>query len=267
MAKRKRRPHLRSGAEVDGLREAGHLAAEVLRLASDFIAPGKTTKEVDEYAGQLIAERGCTSAFLGYRGFPGITCISMNEEIVHGIGSDRVIEEGEVVKLDVGLLTPDRWIGDNAKSIPVGDISSDDQELLRRTEESLYAAIENARAGNPLSAICRSVEAYVVPYGYTVVKEFVGHGVGRDLHEEPQIPNYWDKAEMRYRRFPDVELKPGMVLAIEPMVNAGTEEIEVLSDNWTVITRDKALSSHYEHTVLVTEGDPEILTPRERMWV
>lgn len=264
MAKRKSRIQLRTGSEVDGLREAGHIAADILRKCSELVEPGVTTGQVDRAAAEMIAEEKCTSAFLGYRGFPGNICISVNEEVVHGIGSDRVLNEGDVVKIDVGIETPDGWIGDNARTVPVGNISEEAGALLAATEESLYAAISHAREGELLSSVCAAVEESVRVHGYTVVKQFVGHGVGRELHEEPQVPNYWDPEEMRARRFKNPRLQAGMVLAIEPMVNAGTEEVLILDDDWTVITRDRALSSHFEHTVLVTEGEAEILTPRER---
>ncbi len=265
MAKRKSKIYLRKGEELDYLREAGGIAAAVLRQCADLVEPGATTGEIDRAAAELIAVADCKSAFLGYRKFPGNICISVNEEIVHGIGSNRrVLNEGDIVKIDVGIETKAGWIGDNAKTIAVGGISTDAEKLMTITERSLYASIDRAREGNLLSEVCSAVEEYVTPYGYTVVKQFVGHGVGRKLHEEPQVPNYWDVKEMRQRSFKNPKLQPGMVLAIEPMVNAGTDDIIILEDNWTVITEDRALSSHFEHTVLVTTGDPEILTPRER---
>ncbi len=266
MAKRKSRIQLRHGVEADGLREAGKIAADVLRKCAEMVAPGVTTGAIDEAAGRWIEEAGCKSAFLGYKGFPGQICISVNEEVVHGIGSDRVLNESDVVKVDVGIETPSGWIGDNAKTIPVGKISADAEALLAATEASLFAAIDCAREGELLSKLCGSVEAHVAPLGFTVVKQFVGHGVGRQLHEEPQVPNYWDEEEMRNRRFKNPRLQAGMVLAIEPMVNAGTDDVLILDDDWTVITADRALSAHFEHTVLVTDGEPEILTPRERSY-
>ena len=266
MAKRKSRIQLRHRSEADGLREAGGIAAEVLRKCSEMVAPGMTTGEIDKAAGDWISEAGCKSAFLGYKGFPGQICISVNEEVVHGIGSDRVLNESDIVKVDVGIETPAGWIGDNAKTIPVGKISGAAEALLAATEASLFAAIDCARDGELLSTLCGSVEAHVAPLGFTVVKQFVGHGVGRDLHEEPQVPNYWDEEEMRSRRFRNPRLRAGMVLAIEPMVNAGTDEVLILDDDWTVITADRALSAHFEHTVLITDGEPEILTPRERSY-
>lgn len=266
MAKRKSRIQLRSGSEVDGLREAGSIAANILRQCAEMVAPGVTTGTIDQAAADLVTENKCVSAFLGYRGFPGNICISVNEEVVHGIGGTRVLNEGDIVKIDVGIETPDGWIGDNAKTIPVGVISTEAEALLASTEESLYAAISNAREGELLSSVCRSVEECVQVHGYTVVKQFVGHGVGRQLHEEPQVPNYWDEDEMRSRRFKNPRLQAGMVLAIEPMVNAGTEDVLILDDDWTVITKDRELSAHFEHTVLITSGEAEILTPRERSY-
>lgn len=264
MAKRKSRIQLRSGSELDGLREAGALAADILRKTAELVKPGVTTGEIDRAAADFMADEGCTSAFLGYRGFPGNICISVNEEVVHGIGSGRKLTDSDIVKIDVGILSHDGWIGDNAKTVPVGSLTAEAEALLAITEASLYAAISHARDGEYLSSLCASVEETVAEHGYTVVKQFVGHGVGRKLHEEPQVPNYWDPKEMRSRRFKNPKLQAGMVLAIEPMVNAGTEEVLILDDDWTVITADKALSAHFEHTVLITEGEPEILTPRER---
>lgn len=264
MAKRKSRIALRLGSEADGLREAGGIAAEILRMVSEEVKPGITTGELDKIVGELIAERNCISAFLGYKGFPANACVSVNEEIVHGIGGPRELVSGDIVKIDVGIQTKEGWIGDNAKTVAVGEVEPDTEELMRATEESLHQAISHAREGELLSALCASVENYVVNFGFTVVKQFVGHGVGRNLHEDPQVPNYWDPKEMRQRRFKNPRLQAGMVLAIEPMVNAGTDEVKILDDDWTVITADKALSAHFEHTVLVTSGEAEILTPRER---
>lgn len=264
MAKRKSRIQLRSGSELDGLREAGHIAADILRQCCEMVKPGITTGEVDRAAADLIRESNSVSAFLGYKGFPGQICISVNEEIVHGIGGKRILNDTDIVKIDVGILSATGWIGDNAKTVPVGRLTDPAQALLAMTEESLYAAISHAREGEYLSSVCSAVEETVEKRGYTVVKQFVGHGVGRELHEEPQVPNYWDAKEMRGRQFKNPRLKAGMVLAIEPMVNAGTDEVIILDDDWTVITADRSLSAHFEHTVLVTDGEPEILTPRAR---
>ncbi len=240
-------------------RAAGHAAAEVLRLAGEAIKPGVSTLEIDQLTGRLIAERGCKSAFLGYRGFPGQLCISLNDEVVHGIGrASRIIREGDIVKIDVGLVK-DGWIGDNATTVPVGQIPEEAARLLAATEESLHVAISHARHNGSLRDLCASVEKHVVGFGFSVVRKFVGHGVGRQLHEEPQVPN-WGDPSIR------TKLKAGMILAVEPMVNAGKGGVKILSDKWTAITADGALSSHFEHMVLVTEGEPEILTPRIRLF-
>lgn len=266
MAKRKSRIQLRSGSEVDGLREAGAIAADILRRSCEMVAPGVTTGEIDRAAADMIAAERCRSAFHGYRGFPGNICISVNEEVVHGIGSDRALEDGDIVKIDVGIRTPDGWIGDNAKTVPAGGMGPETERLLACTETALHTAIDRAREGNLLSEVCGVVEELVREQDFTVVKQFVGHGVGRELHEDPQVPNYWDPEEMRQRRFKNPKLRAGMVLAIEPMVNAGVEDVRILGDDWTVITADHALSAHYEHTILITGDEPEILTPRERLF-
>lgn len=264
MAKRKSRIQLRGGSELDGLREAGALAADILARTCALVRPGATTGEIDRAAADLMADRSCKSAFLGYKGFPGHICISVNEEVVHGIGGRRELRDGDVVKIDVGILSRDGWVGDNAKTVAAGSLPEGAAALLAATEASLFAAIDRVREGERLSSVCAAVEEYVGPRGFTVVKQFVGHGVGRKLHEEPQVPNYWDPEEMASRHFKNPRLEAGMVLAIEPMVNAGTGEVRILDDKWTVITADRALSAHYEHMVLVTDGGPEILTPRER---
>ena len=249
---------IRKGAELDGLREAGHTAAEVLRLTAAVVRPGVSTLEVDRAAAQFMRDKGCRSAFLGYRSFPGQICISLNEEVVHGIGrQDRLIQHGDIVKIDVGIVK-NGWIGDNATTVAVGMIRPEVHQLLRVTEESLQIAISHARAGEPLRNLCGSVDKCVRRFGYTVVEQFVGHGVGRKLHEKPEVPNF-DNGKIKLR------LEPGMVLAIEPMVNMGVSEVNILSDRWTAITRDRKPSAHFEHTVVVTEGDAEILTPRPRL--
>lgn len=238
------------------MRVAGQTASEILQLVSKAVTPGITTGELDELAAELMKERDCKSAFFGYRGFPGQTCLSVNEEVVHGIGGPRKLKMGDIVKIDVGVVK-NGWIGDNATTVPVGEVSEDVKRLMMATEQSLYESIDKARAGLRLAELCGAVEEHVKPLGFTVVREFVGHGVGRDLHEEPQVPNYRPQGKTPV-------LQPGMILAIEPMVNAGTGAVKFLEDGWTVITADGAPSSHFEHTVLITEGDPELLTARPR---
>lgn len=247
---------IKSPREIDAMRTAGAIASAILQELAKAVKPGISTAELDQLAAELMRQHDCKSAFLGYRGFPGQTCLSLNEEVVHGIGSSRRIQPGDIVKIDVGIVK-NGFIGDNATTVPVGDIPVETRRLLAVTEQSLYEAIAHARAGTRLADLCGAVEAYVAPRGFTVVREFVGHGVGRKLHEEPQIPNYRPAGKSPI-------LMPGMTLAIEPMVNAGSPYVRILADGWTVITEDRKPSAHFEHTVLVTSGDPELLTARPR---
>ncbi len=253
---RKPRIPIKSPREIEFMRTAGSIASKVLQALAKEVAPGKTTGEIDRMAAELMREHDCKSAFLGYRGFPGYTCISVNEEVVHGIGGDRRILPGDIVKIDVGIVKSG-FIGDNATTVGAGEIPLETKRLLAATEESLFRAISHARAGRKLADLCGAVEEFVAPRGFTVVREFVGHGVGRRLHEEPQVPNYRPQGKTP-------TLMPGMTLAIEPMVNAGVPSVRILEDGWTVITEDRKPSAHFEHTVLVTHGDPEILTWRPR---
>ncbi len=238
------------------MREAGAAASAILQALAKAVEPGRTTREIDLLAASLIEQYHAKSAFLGYRGFPGYTCISVNEEVVHGIGGPRVIQMGDILKIDVGIVK-NGFIGDNATTVAVGDIPLETRRLLAVTERSLFEAIEWARPGKRLADLCGSVAAFVEPQGFSIVREFVGHGVGRRLHEEPQVPNYRPAGKSPI-------LMPGMTLAIEPMVNAGVPSVRILDDGWTVITEDRRPSAHFEHTVLVTEGEPEILTWRPR---
>ena len=253
---RRTRIPIKSPREIEFMRKAGSIASSILQALAREVAPGRSTGEIDRLAAELMREHDCKSAFLGYRGFPGHICISVNEEVVHGIGGARKIMPGDIVKIDVGIIKSG-FIGDNATTVGAGDIPLETKRLLAATEQSLFEAISHARAGRRLADLCGSVEAFVVPRGFTVVREFVGHGVGRRLHEEPQIPNYRPQGKTPV-------LMPGMTLAIEPMVNAGVGAVRILEDGWTVITEDRKPSAHFEHTVLVTEGEPEILTWRPR---
>ena len=253
---RRTRIPIKSPREIEFMRKAGSIASSILQALAREVAPGRSTGEIDRLAAELMREHDCKSAFLGYRGFPGHICISVNEEVVHGIGGARKIMPGDIVKIDVGIIKSG-FIGDNATTVGAGDIPLETKRLLAATEQSLFEAISHARAGRRLADLCGSVEAFVVPRGFTVVREFVGHGVGRRLHEEPQIPNYSPQGKTPV-------LMPGMTLAIEPMVNAGVGAVRILEDGWTVITEDRKPSAHFEHTVLVTEGEPEILTWRPR---
>jgi methionyl aminopeptidase len=247
---------IKSEREIEKMRAACRAASDVLDRVSALVRPGVTTGEIDQAAADLMADAKCTSAFLGYRGFPGNICISLNEEVVHGIGGRRRIQYGDVVKLDIGVVK-DGWVGDTATTVPVGIIDEKLQRLLTVTEATLELAITYAHSGRRLGDLGAAVEDEVAANGYSVVREFVGHGVGRKLHEEPQVPNYGRRGTLE-------KLKPGMTIAIEPMVNMGGSGVKVLEDKWTVVTLDGKPSAHFEHTVLITKGEPEILTWRKK---
>jgi methionyl aminopeptidase len=253
---RRNRIPIKSAREIERMRVAGGIASAILQSLAREVVPGRTTGEIDQMAAEFMREHDCKSAFLGYRGFKGQICISVNEEVVHGIGGSRRILPGDIVKIDVGIVKGG-FIGDNATTVAAGDIPEETQRLLAVTEESLFRAIAHARAGIRLADLCGAVEDFVKPRGFTIVREFVGHGVGRRLHEEPQVPNYRPQGKSPV-------LAAGMTLAIEPMVNAGVAGVRILEDGWTVITEDRRPSAHFEHTVLVTDGEPEILTWRPR---
>jgi len=249
---------IKRGPEIDKMRRAGETAAEILNRLADLAAPGVSTVEIDRAAAQFMREAGVQSAFLGYKKFPGNMCISINEEVVHGIGGPRKIRYGDVVKMDVGIVR-DGWIGDTAMSVPVGIIEPETERLLTVTEQILDGAVQRVQAGRRLGDVSAYVEEQAVAHGYSVVREFVGHGVGRHLHEEPQVPNFG-------KRGTGPVLRPGMTLAIEPMINMGKAKVRVLEDKWTVVTADGLPSAHFEHTVLVTGSAPEILTwPRKTL--
>lgn len=243
---------LKSRREIDRMRAACRIVAEVLEGLRALVCPGVTTFELDQYASAEAAKRNAKCAFLGYHNYPSSLCCSPNDQVVHGIPNRVPLKSGDILSLDYGVLYDD-FYGDAAITVPVGDISDSAQRLVTATEASLYAAIEMAVPGNRLGDISSTVQSYVESRGFSVVRDFVGHGIGRSLHEDPQIPNYG---------FPGkgIKLKPGMVLAIEPMINEKSYEVDVLDDNWTVVTRDGGLSAHFEHTVAITENGPEILT-------
>jgi len=243
---------IKTGDEIERMRVACNAAAEILAAVAHEVQPGRTTAELNEVAAKLIAKCGGKSPFLGYKGYPGHICVSVNEEVVHGIPSKRRVQYGDIVSLDVGIIV-DGFVGDNATTVAVGVVEARTQQLLRVTERALYAGIAAARAGNRVGDISNAVQTLVEKEGFSVVREFVGHGVGRKMHEEPQIPNYGRAGD-------GPKLKPGMTLAIEPMINAGTSDVVMLSDGWTVVSADRAPSAHFEHTVLVTDADAEILT-------
>ena len=243
---------IKTAEELARMRVSGQLAARVRDRLAAHIAPGMTTSEVDSYARELIAGLGARSCFLGYRGYPGHVCISVNDEVVHGIPGPRRIAVGDIVSLDVGVLY-DGFVGDTATTVMVGVTDPEVIRLVRVAEQSLVAGIAQAVAGNRLSDISHAIETVATAAGFIVVRDFVGHGVGRRLHEDPQLPNYGPPG-----RGP--RLKAGMTLAIEPMINLGRPEVETMQDGWTVLTRDRRPSAHVEHTVAVLDGHAEILT-------
>ncbi len=238
--------------EIEKARASNRIVAEVLNRLREKIKPGVKTKELDKLAEEITAKRGAKPAFKGYRGYPFALCVSVNEVVVHGMPSDRVLEEGDIVGLDFGVFY-DGFYGDAAITLPVNKVSGKAQRLMQVTEQSLYAGIQQARSGNRLGDISAAVQDTVEQAGYSVVRDFVGHGIGKNLHEEPQIPNFGRKGR-------GVELKPGMILAIEPMVNEGQYHVKVLSDGWTVVTQDGSLSAHFEHSIAITDNGPDILS-------
>ncbi len=245
---------LKKPDELTAMREAGRVAARVLDEMVRHTAPGVTTRELDELARDLIRRLGATSAFLGYRGFPGNTCISINEEVVHGIPGGRIVQAGDLVSIDVGVFYQG-FVGDNARSVLVSVNDPRVIELVDVAEASLCAGIARAVPGGRLGDISNAIETVIRAAGFTVVKDYVGHGVGRALHEDPQIPNFGPAGK-------GPVLRAGMTLAIEPMLNLGAAPVVTLADNWTVVTRDRKPSAHVEHTIAITEQGPEILTVR-----
>jgi methionyl aminopeptidase len=243
---------IKTPAEIDKMRAAGRAAAVVLDRLAKLVEPGITTGEIDRKAAEYMAELGGKSAFLGYRKFPGQTCISVNEQVVHGIGSERRLAYGDIVKIDTGVIL-DGWIGDTATTVCCGAVDPETERLCTATKCILEGAIPFAVAGRRLGDLSNYIETEALRQGLGVVREFVGHGVGRKLHEEPQIPNYGRKGS-------GPKLKAGMTLAIEPMINLGVEGVRILEDGWTVVTLDGKPSAHFEHTILVTENEPEVLT-------
>jgi methionyl aminopeptidase len=248
---------LKTERDLEAMRPACVVAGTVLQDVAAYLQPGMTTREVDEYAGSRIKHYGAKSAFLGYRKYPCQICISVNEQVVHGLAGPRQVQFGDIVSLDVGVVY-NGFIGDTAKTVAVGGCGVAAQKLMDVAEKSLYEAIAKAVAGNRVMDISRAIQNYVEGNGFNVVREFVGHGVGRSMHEEPQVPNFVEGKS-------SPKLRPGMTLAIEPMVNAGVAGVKILNDGWTVVTQDGSLSAHFEHTVLITESEPEILTWPEKV--
>ncbi len=242
----------KSKHELEIMREAGRIVATVLDEMKRWIKPGVTTRELDAAAETLIRKAGATPSFMGYNGFPASICASVNEELVHGIPGPKKLEDGDIVSIDVGAYYKG-YHGDSAYTYAVGNISEEAKRLLEVTEASLYEGIKMAVVGNRLSDISHAVQAYVEPKGFSIVRDYVGHGIGREMHESPQIPNFGPPGK-------GPRLRTGMVLAIEPMVNVGSYDVRTLSDNWTVVTADGSLCAHFEHTVAIDEDGPIIMT-------
>jgi methionyl aminopeptidase len=247
---------LKSAEEIELMREAGRILASVHQDLAHMIKPGMSTMDIDRLGEEMIRSFGCTPSFKNYCGYPASICVSVNEEVVHGIPSDhRIIEEGDIVSLDAGVIYKG-YHSDAARTVPVGDISKEAELLIKRTRQSFFEGMKMATAGRHLHDISRRISDYAGRFGYGVVRDLCGHGIGKNLHEEPEIPNF-----RQWRR--GIRLRPGMTLAVEPMINLGTCEVLWMDDEWTVVTADRSLSAHYENTILITEGRPEILTLTE----
>ncbi|MDF1562420.1 MAG: type I methionyl aminopeptidase [Deltaproteobacteria bacterium] len=246
---------LKSNRELDIMRRANGVVAEVLDLISEAAVPGATTLDLDELAKAHLFERNAGSAFLGYHGYPKVLCSSVNEEVVHGIPSkERVLKEGDILSVDFGAIV-DGYVGDSARTLLIGEVDEEKRALVKVTRDSLYAAIEACQSGNRLRDVSGAVEDVVTPHGYGIVRDFVGHGIGRKMHEAPQVANFRTSG-----RESALRLRPGLVIAIEPMVNAGTADVKVLDDGWTAVTADGRPSAHWEHSIAITEKGPWILS-------
>ncbi|MEN6438731.1 MAG: type I methionyl aminopeptidase [Syntrophobacter sp.] len=247
---------LRSPAEIEKIRYACQTVSEILRKLSEHVKPGITTYDLNALSEEMARKKKATPAFMGYHGYPYALCTSVNEQVVHGMPSKHCrLKDGDIISLDFGVVVSG-YYGDAAVTLPVGQVSHEATSLCAVTEASLYEGIAQAIAGNRLSDISHAIQVYVEARGFSVVREFVGHGIGQHLHESPQIPNYGPPGK-------GVRLKPGMVLAIEPMINSGGPDVEILEDQWTAVTLDRKLSAHFEHTVAITQNGPDILTRLE----
>ncbi|NLW45496.1 MAG: type I methionyl aminopeptidase [Syntrophomonadaceae bacterium] len=243
---------IKSKKELECMRQAGLIVADTLERLAGLVKPGITTATLDRFAEDYLAKRGAKPAFKGYKGFPASICASVNQEVVHGIPGKRRLKEGDIISIDLGAIV-DGWYGDAAITVPVGEVDPEIMRLLKVTEESLYLGIEAARPGVRLGVVSNTIQKHVEKAGFSVVRQYVGHGIGRQMHEDPPVPNFG-----RPDRGPLLE--EGMTIAIEPMVNAGGYEVVVAPDNWTVITKDGSFSAHFEHTIAITSNGPEILT-------
>lgn len=246
----------KSKREIEKMREAGRVVAETHAFLEKMIIPGISTKELDLAAEEFILSKGAKPAFKGYHGFPGSICASINEEVVHGIPGLRRLKDGDIISIDIGSIV-DGYYGDSAKTYAVGNVCEEALKLIKVTKDSFFEGIKFAKIGYRLSDISHAIQKHVESNGFSIVRDYVGHGIGQSMHEDPQIPNFGVPGK-------GPRLKAGMILAIEPMVNIGTFHVEVLQDNWTVVTVDRKLSAHYEHTIVITDGEPEILTSLKR---
>jgi methionyl aminopeptidase len=242
----------KSKTEIEKMKAAGQIVARVLKRLSAMVEPGITTHDLDHEAERMIRDAGAYPTFKGYHGYTASICASVNDEVVHGIPGKRKLREGDIIGIDCGA-TYQGYVGDSAVTVPVGNVSENVKRLMETTRQSLYKAIEKCQVGNRLGDVCNAVQSYVEPLGYSVVRNYCGHGIGRAMHEEPQVPNYG-------RAGTGPVLREGWVLAIEPMINLGRHDVKVLSDGWTVITMDGQPSAHFEHTVAITQDGPQILT-------
>lgn len=244
---------IKTAREIELMRESCRLLEDVFSQMAEIIRPGISTKEIDRLGEKLIRAHGCEPNFLNYNGYPASVCVSVNDEVVHGIPHDEhILQEGDIVSLDAGLIYKG-YHSDMARTFAVGEISAEAEKLIKITRQSFFEGIKKAYAGNHLYDISNAIDGYVSPLGYGIVRDLVGHGIGTKLHEDPQIPNFAQRRK-------GIRLRPGMTLAIEPMINIGRGDVEWLDDDWTVVTEDGSLSAHYENTVLITDGEPEILT-------
>lgn len=252
--------YIKSHSEIEIMRQAGRITAGARSIARQAVASGVTTKQIDKYVHEYIVKSGAKATFLGYYGFPASACVSVNDEIIHGIPGKRVIHEGDIVSLDVGA-TYKGMVGDCAGTFPCGQISDEAKKLIDVTRQSFFEGIKFAKEGYRISDIGGAIQDYVESFGFSVVREYVGHGVGHKMHEAPEVPNF--RIDRPLRHGPNPRLVKGMTIAVEPMVNIGGYEVKVLDNGWTVVTADGSLSAHYENTILITDGEPEILTMAE----
>lgn len=244
---------LKSKQEIEKIRSAGKIVAEVLQHIERITKPGITTKYLEEVAHKMIIAHKAKPAFLGYKGFPASICTSINHEVVHGIPSNqRILKNGDILKVDIGVVL-DGYCADAALTIPIGQINPSIKKLIEITKNALEIGISKAKLPNRVADISHAIQFYAECYGYSVIRDYTGHGIGRDMHESPQVPNFGEPCK-------GARLKPGMVLCIEPMLNTGHYEIDILNDGWTVVTKDKGFSAHFEHTIVIAENEPEILT-------